>query len=259
MGVPGFVAPGFGAIRAFLDRDFAEVVHLRRLAKIEIPVQIFGNRDGLKGAVVGAGGQAHDHVLKLADAAVADQFASEAEIAIAALLTADLQNALVLAHGFHEAFALVNAERQRFFRIDILAGLDREQVHHGMPMVGRAGDNDVNVVALHEFAEVIIDHGHFLPGRELFRRRGSLSLVHVADGDDFAKPAGAIAVAATLPAAADEGNAGLVIRTERLRGGRLREILFQKPTRHARGGTEGGGGLEETTTINLKRFGIHFC
>jgi hypothetical protein len=33
--------------------------------------------------------------------------------------------------------------------------------------------------------------------------------------------------------------------------------LFQEPARHARGGAEGGGGLEETTTINLKRLGIH--
>ena len=41
--------------------------------------------------------------------------------------------------------------------------------------------------------------------------------------------------------------------TERFRNGRLGEILFQKPPRHARSGAERGGGIEHAATINLKQ------
>jgi hypothetical protein len=47
-------------------------------------------------------------VLKLADAPVADQLAGQPEIAVAALLAANLKDALAGTHGFHEALAFVN-------------------------------------------------------------------------------------------------------------------------------------------------------
>src|SRR5437773_10396002 len=47
-------------------------------------------------------------LLELADTAVANQFAREAEIAVAALLAADLHDPFVFAHGSHEALAFVD-------------------------------------------------------------------------------------------------------------------------------------------------------
>ena len=93
-------------------------------------------------------------MLQFADASVPNKFASEAEILIAPLLASDLEDALVFPHGFDESFAFVDAKRERLFRINILAGSDREQIHQRMPMIGRAGDDDVHIITLHEFAKV---------------------------------------------------------------------------------------------------------
>ena len=45
---------------------------------------------------------------------------------------------------------------------------------------------------------------------------------------------------------------GLSFGPERLRRGGVRRLLFQEPSRHAGGRRDRGGGLEETTTIDLK-------
>jgi len=57
-------------------------------------------------AVDRASGQTNDDMLEFADAVVANQFASEPEISIAALLAADLNDALVRTHRFHEVMAV---------------------------------------------------------------------------------------------------------------------------------------------------------
>ena len=196
------------------------VRHHGRLADVEIPVQSFRNGHFREWAVDRAGGQTHDDMLELADAAVANQFAGEAEIAVAALLAADLNDALVVAHRFHEAFAFVNGERERFLGVDILAGLDRKQVHERVPVVGRAGDDDVNVIALHELAKVLVLLRHLPVLRELLGRGLGMAVVHVADREHVSEVGGAAAVAAALSAATDQGDAGTVIRTERLRAAR---------------------------------------
>src|SRR5438552_2232881 len=148
----------------------AVVGHHRRLADVVIPIQSLWNWLLRERAVHRARGQADDYVLKFAKATVADEFAGEPEIAFAALLAADLKDALVVAHGFHEALAFVDGEGERLLAVNILAGLHREQVYKRVPVVGRARDDGVDVVALHEFAKVPVLLRHLAVLRELFGR-----------------------------------------------------------------------------------------
>ena len=196
-------------------------------------------------------------MLELADAAVANQFTSEPEIAVAALLAADLNDALVVAHGFDEAFAFINGERERFLGVNILAGLDRQQVHERVPVVGRAGDDGVNVIALHELAKVLVLLRHLAVLGELLGRGLGMAVVHVADGEHVAEVGGASAVAAALSAATDQCDAGTVIGTERLGLGGMGFFEFEEPSRHAGGGGDGSGGLEETAAIDVENLWCH--
>src|SRR5689334_6428905 len=91
--------------------------NLRCLAEVIVPVQPSRNRLFREWPFHWPRRQADDDMLKLSDAPVADQFASQAEIPIAALLAPNLENAFVVAHGFHQPFALVDRERQRFFGV----------------------------------------------------------------------------------------------------------------------------------------------
>src|SRR5262245_29508241 len=117
-----------GHVSAFLD-----VVHLRRWAQPQIPVKTLRHRQRLEWALAATRGKKNGDVLQLADATITDQLTSEAEIFVAALLTAGLQNAFGLARGLDEAFAFIDGERERFLAIHILAGAHGCRGHKCMP------------------------------------------------------------------------------------------------------------------------------
>src|SRR4051812_39732401 len=130
--------------------------NLRSLSEIIIPIEAGGNRLFRKWAFDRPSRQSDHNVLKFSNAAIAHEFAGETEITIAALLAADLENAFIIAHGFHETFAFVDGESERLLRIDVLASFQREQIDERVPMVWCAGDDRVHVIALHYLAKIII-------------------------------------------------------------------------------------------------------
>jgi hypothetical protein len=196
-------------------------------------------------------------MLELADATIADEFARESKIAVAALLTANLNDALFVPHRFHKTLAFVDGQRERLLGINIFAGLHREQVYEGMPVIGRTGDDRVDIVPLHQFSKILVLFGHFAALGELLGRDLSMGVVHIAHGNDVAKIGCASAIAATLPAAPDQSDAGAVIRSERLRLRGICFFEFEIPSRHAGDGGDGSGGLEKTTAIDVKDMWFH--
>jgi hypothetical protein len=160
----------------------AVVRHHRRLADVVIPIQSIGSRLLRERAVHRPRGQADDYVLQLANSTVADEFACEPEIALAALLAADLEDALVVARGFLEALAFVDGEGERLLAVNILAGFHRKQVYKRVPVVGRARDDGVYIIALHELAKVLVRLRHLAVLRELLGRSLGMAVINVADG-----------------------------------------------------------------------------
>src|SRR5438105_10791471 len=74
-----------------------------------------------------------------------------------ALLAAGLKDALCLARDRNQPFALVNRQRERLLAVNVLACFHRGQVDERVPVVRRAIDEGVNVVALQQFAEVLVN------------------------------------------------------------------------------------------------------
>ena len=62
---------------------------------------------------------------------------------------------LCCAHLLHQALALVDRERERLLAVDVLAGPGGGDVDQRVPVVGRAVDDDVDVVALEQLAEIV--------------------------------------------------------------------------------------------------------
>jgi hypothetical protein len=44
--------------------------------------------------------------------------------------------------------AFVDGERERFFRVDVLAGFGRADVDQAVPVVGRAVDDGIDVISV---------------------------------------------------------------------------------------------------------------
>ena len=73
---------------------------------------------------------------------------------IGALLAAALEDALVLLDRVAHGPALGDGQRQRLLAIDVLAGLRRQDDGHGVPVVRRADQDGVDVLAIEQFAEI---------------------------------------------------------------------------------------------------------
>lgn len=93
-------------------------------AEPHIPVE--AGRGGLRRQVTGAGwiGDVVDEDgLDLADVAIADDLAGQAEFLVGALLAAILINAVVMAGGADDRLAFVDGQGHGLFAIDVFAGL----------------------------------------------------------------------------------------------------------------------------------------
>ena len=64
----------------------------------------------------------------------------------AAALGANLHHALVLAGGGEHGLALDDIDADRLLHIDVRPGLDRRDHRQGVPVVGRADQDDVEVL-----------------------------------------------------------------------------------------------------------------
>jgi len=78
-------------------------------------------------------------------------------------------------------------------------------------MVRRGVDDDLDVVAFHEFPHIVKNGGHLAAISKLVGGGGGVSGIDVANGDDVAEAFGIGSVATALAAAADEGDGGSVI------------------------------------------------
>ena len=79
-----------------------------------------------------------------------------AEMRRAALLRAHLDDAIVAARGVDHDAALADGERERLFDVDVLARLARHDRRQRVPVIGRADDHRVDVLAIEDAAEVAV-------------------------------------------------------------------------------------------------------
>src|SRR4030095_14753088 len=102
---------------------------------------------------------AHAHIdsLDLAESATADEFDGEREFAedAGALLTAGLQHALVLAHGFDAELRLADGQREWLLAIHVFARLARFDDQSGVPVIWRGDDDGVDIFARDDLPEII--------------------------------------------------------------------------------------------------------
>ena len=217
------------------------VVHGRCLALPEIPVE-FG-RDGLacERAFAQPGGQPDINFLELADAAVADEFAGEAEALAAALLGAGLQDHLVVAHGLDHVAALIDGQGEGLLGVDVLLRAGGGDVDQAVPVVGRAVDDAVDVVALEQFPEIVGGGGGLAIFGEPLDGAVDVAFVHIADRDDIAETLAFLRIAAALTAATDQRDGGSAVRGFDGGGGLggERHLPFDEPERKA--GCRSGG------------------
>ena len=129
----------------------------------------------------------------------------------ASLLRTGLENAFGLALNFDEPLAFVDSQGERFFAVNILAGLHRGHGDQRMPVVNRAADDSVDVFSLQQFAKVGITFGageKFLSGRYV-------AGVNVTYGNDVPVSLGISGVASSLPAAADQSEVNVLAGRQR--------------------------------------------
>ena len=80
-----------------------------------------------------------------------------------------LEDALVLAHRLDHQPAFADRQAHRLFGIDVLAGLAGVDADQGPPVVGRGGDDGVNVLAIQQLAVVLVGSALNLPASRLAR------------------------------------------------------------------------------------------
>ena len=218
-------------------RLLLHILRRRRRTLPHIPVETGGHGSFLERPLAATMRQPDIDVLELAQAAVADQLTGKAEILVTTLLAAGLENAFGFAHGFHQSFPFVDRQRERFLTVNILARLERGEIDQRVPMVGRAIDDEMNVIALEQLAEILV---RLRVGPGLGRLR-EIGLVHVAHRQHLTQRRRLARDAAPTSTAANERDAGPVIRAERL--GRRVDGLIEKPLRQCRRGGDGSGGF----------------
>ena len=143
----------------------------------------------------------------------------------AALLRAHLDDAVVRRAAFDHHAAFADRQRERLLDVDVLAGLAGHDRRQRMPVIGRADDDGIDVVAVEHAAEV--------PRGELRRlvellcdavlRLRHLLVVDVAERDALRAESKHVAkVAGALAAAADQADSHAAVRAGHLvlrRGG----------------------------------------
>ena len=97
-----------------------------------------------------------------------------------AVLGAHLDDAVVAPRGLDHLPALVDRAAQRLLAVHVLAGLAGHDRDRGVPVVGRGDQHRVDVLAVQDAAEVLVDVA--LPDPLL--RGGRVLLVHVAHRGD---------------------------------------------------------------------------
>ena len=198
-----FVPPAEGEVAALLG-----VGDQRCLAEPRVPIQMGWGLLGLERSTLGVLAQPDDHAPQLADAPGGDRFAGEALDVVAAEAGADLEGAAGLLDRALQELALVDRERQRLFAVDVLARPARGGGHGGVPVVGRADHDHVDVAAVQQLAIVLVQGGL---GAEVLDGLLADLAVHVADGHHVAEGRGVVGDHGPLVAHPDGPDAEAVV------------------------------------------------
>ena len=128
----------------------------------------------------------------------------------APLLRAHLDDAVVAAGRVDHHPPFADGERERLFDVDVLARLAGQHGRDRVPVIRRADDHRVDVLAIEDAAEVARRERRRLIEvlLDALGRLGDLLVVHVAEGDALRAEAQGVAQnAAPLAATTDEADA----------------------------------------------------
>ena len=98
----------------------------------------------------------HVHLADGAQVSLAGNVGSVDELLGRALLAADLQDAVVLAHSLDQLFSFIDGERHRLLEVDVLAGLAGGDGDAGMPVVGSGDYHCVDVLPCQKVLVILI-------------------------------------------------------------------------------------------------------
>lgn len=150
-----------------------------------------------------------------ADLSGADQFDGFGIVLAAAPVGAHLGDAIVAAGGIAEDAAFADGGGEGLFDVNILASLEGGEGGDGVPVIGGADGDDVDVLAFDDTAEVFRGGGAGVAfGFEAFEGVGDALVINVADGGDLDFPGGEEGVGDGTgdAAAADDAEANAVVR-----------------------------------------------
>ena len=174
----------------------------------QVPVQFVRHRLGWQGAKPGAGVIVADDPSHFANGSGPNELAPDVVLHLRTLLAAALENTLILARGLDHQPALMDGQGHRLFGIDILARLARVNANQRPPVLGRGGDNRINVFAFQQFAVVLVHLGPVHGGR----RPGAFEIdVGHSHDPGFRRLAGRPQQTPSLAAGADNGNPNSVV------------------------------------------------
>src|ERR1035438_492852 len=106
--------------------------------------------------------QTASHGLQLADAAVANDFASLTKPRIGALLAPTLKDPVVGFHGVTHGAAFGDGERKRLLPVNILTRARRFNHGNRMPVIRQGDENGIDILARDHFAEVVVGGAAFV-------------------------------------------------------------------------------------------------
>src|SRR5438445_1969623 len=105
---------------------------------------------------------------KLADAAIANEFARSLIMRRRPLLSSDLDHPLVAARHIDHPAAFLDEKRERLLDVYIFACVAGHHAHQSMPMIGRGDHYCVDALVIEQSAEIAVElraRADELPGR----------------------------------------------------------------------------------------------
>ena len=144
------------------------------------PGSPLGTPGGMAPGVVGKVAPGID-LADLADGAVPNPFADEADAFAGVALVAHLSGEFALARGLGQGAGLVDIVSERFLEVNVFAGLEGGQGDDGMGVVGRGDHDRLDVLLFIEHLAVV---GPDSCLGIFFEDFGGVVVVHVAQGDD---------------------------------------------------------------------------
>ncbi len=175
----------------------------------------------------------------------ADQLARLLKLRHTPLLRTDLDDARMLVLGVDDRRSFGEIMRQRLLDVDILAGGAGVHGHGHMPMIGRADEYGLNVLAIEHFLVVLGGERFGIGQFAAFVQMGIPNVAHGRDADirDLGQRFHKVLAAS---AGADTADVDRIVGTQDVDG------------RHGKGGGDGGGFQERTTSEIVERFHAKF-